>query len=333
MEIGAIMIFIQIIILIIGFAALVKGADIFVDGSAALARRFKVSSLIIGLTIVAFGTSAPELAVSTTAALKQSNDLALSNVVGSNIFNLLVVLGSCAVFAPVPSSTEVLKRDMPFSLIITALVWMLGGGAAFYAAEKSHSTSTNQVIGTIDRVDGIIILALFIGYMFFLIRSAKKHPEPDEEKHDNGSLLKNIVFMLLGIGLIVAGGQAVVNSAKEIAYSFGMSETLVGLTIVAAGTSLPELVTSIVAARKHETGLAVGNVVGSNLFNIMFILGITAVISPVAVSYESTIDILFLILVSALSYIFLITGKELNRWEGLTMIALYVAQVVYAVMR
>ena len=333
MEIGAIMIFIQIIILIIGFAALVKGADIFVDGSAALARRFKVSSLIIGLTIVAFGTSAPELAVSTTAALKQSNDLALSNVVGSNIFNLLVVLGSCAVFAPVPSSTEVLKRDMPFSLIITALVWMLGGGAAFYAAEKSHSTSTNQVIGTIDRVDGIIILALFIGYMFFLIRSAKKHPEPDEEKHDNGSLLKNMVFMLLGIGLIVAGGQAVVNSAKEIAYSFGMSETLVGLTIVAVGTSLPELVTSIVAARKHETGLAVGNVVGSNLFNIMFILGITAVISPVAVSYESTIDILFLILVSALSYIFLITGKELNRWEGLTMIALYVAQVVYAVMR
>ena len=236
-------------------------------------------------------------------------------------------------FAPVPSSTEVLKRDMPFSLIITALVWMLGGGAAFYAAEKSHSTSTNQVIGTIDRVDGIIILALFIGYMFFLIRSAKKHPEPDEEKHDNGSLLKNMVFMLLGIGLIVAGGQAVVNSAKEIAYSFGMSETLVGLTIVAVGTSLPELVTSIVAARKHETGLAVGNVVGSNLFNIMFILGITAVISPVAVSYESTIDILFLILVSALSYIFLITGKELNRWEGLTMIALYVAQVVYAVMR
>ena len=333
MEIGAIMIFIQIIILIVGFAALVKGADIFVDGSAALARRFKVSSLIIGLTIVAFGTSAPELAVSTTAALKQSNDLALSNVVGSNIFNLLVVLGSCAVFAPVPSSTEVLKRDMPFSLIITALVWMLGGGATFYAAEKSHSTSTNQVIGTIDRVDGIIILALFIGYMFFLIRSAKKHPEPDEEKHDNGSLLKNIVFMLLGIGLIVAGGQAVVNSAKEIAYSFGMSETLVGLTIVAVGTSLPELVTSIVAARKHETGLAVGNVVGSNLFNIMFILGITAVISPVAVSYESTIDILFLILVSALSYIFLITGKELNRWEGLTMIALYVAQVVYAVMR
>ena len=333
MEIGAIMIFIQIIILIIGFAALVKGADIFVDGSAALARRFKVSSLIIGLTIVAFGTSAPELAVSTTAALKQSNDLALSNVVGSNIFNLLVVLGSCAVFAPVPSSTEVLKRDMPFSLIITALVWMLGGGATFYAAEKSHSTSTNQVIGTIDRVDGIIILALFIGYMFFLIRSAKKHPEPDEEKHDNGSLLKNIVFMLLGIGLIVAGGQAVVNSAKEIAYSFGMSETLVGLTIVAVGTSLPELVTSIVAARKHETGLAVGNVVGSNLFNIMFILGVTAVISPVAVSYESTIDILFLILVSALSYIFLITGKELNRWEGLTMIALYVAQVVYAVMR
>lgn len=327
------MIFIQIIILIIGFAALVKGADIFVDGSAALARRFKLSSLIIGLTIVAFGTSAPELAVSTTAALKQSNDLALSNVVGSNIFNLLVVLGSCAVFAPVPSSTEVLKRDMPFSLIITALVWMLGGGAAFYAAEKSHSTSTNQVIGTIDRVDGIIILALFIGYMFFLIRSAKKHPELDEEKHDNGSLLKNLVFMFLGIGLIVAGGQAVVNSAKEIAYSFGMSETLVGLTIVAVGTSLPELVTSIVAARKHETGLAVGNVVGSNLFNIMFILGITAVISPVAVSCESTIDILFLILVSALSYIFLITGKELNRWEGLTMIALYVAQVVYAVMR
>lgn len=333
MEIGAIMVFIHIIILIIGFAALVKGADIFVDGSASLARRFKVSSLIIGLTIVAFGTSAPELAVSTTAALRQSNDLALSNVVGSNIFNLLVVLGVCAILSPVPSSEDVLKRDMPISVIITALVWLIGGGAAFCAADKNKSTDVHQISGTIDRIGGGILLVIFFVYMIMLIKNAKKNPEQDDTSMPNGSLVKDIVFMIAGLILIVAGGQAVVNSAKQVARSFGMSEMLIGFTIVAVGTSLPELVTSIVAARKHETGLAVGNVVGSNLFNIMFILGITAIIDPVSVSFEASMDILFLITVSMLSYVFLVSKKELSRIEGIVMTVLYVSQVIYAVVR
>ncbi len=319
------MIILNFVVLIVGFVALVKGADMFVDGSASLARKFHVPSLIIGLTIVALGTSAPELAVSTTAAFQHSNDIALSNVIGSNMFNLLCVLGICALFSPIPGSMEVIKRDFPISIAATLLVFVLGGGLALGMASKG------EVVGTISRLDGAIILAIFLAYMFMLIQNARKNPVKEENTNEVISLKKCIFFMILGIALIVGGGQAVVASAKEIAYTFGMSETLVGLTIVAVGTSLPELVTSIVAARKHENGLAMGNVVGSNLFNIMFILGTTAVINPVSVSYELSFNLIFLVLISILSYVFLLTKREVSRPEGAIMTLIYIAQVVFSV--
>lgn len=327
------MIFLDLIILVVGFIALVKGADIFVDGSASLARKLKVSGLIIGLTIVAFGTSAPELAVSTLAALRGSNDIALSNVTGSNIFNLLCVLGVCAILAPVPSSEDILKRDMPFSIIITVIVWIFGGGLFFINAMGDPGIANSQEIGVVGRLEGIILLIIFAVYMVVLIKASRKGSDNDSSEYTDKPMAKCIVFIVIGLVLIVVGGQAVVNSAKSIAYTCGMSETLVGLTIVAIGTSLPELVTSIVAARKNETGLAVGNVVGSNIFNIMFILGITTLINPVSVSLESSADLIVLVAVSIVSYIFLITNRELKRFEGIIMILLYVLQVSYAIVR
>ncbi len=321
------MIFLQFVILIVGFVALVKGADIFVDGSASLARKFHVPSLIIGLTIVALGTSAPELAVSTTAALKHSNEIAISNVVGSNTFNLLMVLGVCALFSPVPVTSEILKRDYPFSLIITGLVWLLGGGLALFTA------SAGQDVGTISRLDGVILLVIFVAYMLFLIKNAKDNKVETEEKQEELTMLKCVLYIVVGIALIVAGGQAVVSSAKEIAYTFGMSETLVGLTIVAIGTSLPELVTSVVASRKHENGLAIGNVVGSNIFNLMFILGISASINPMAVNFELSINLIILIFITILCYVFLFTKREISRWEGIIMVLIYIAQTVYSAIR
>lgn len=319
-----IMIFINFIVLAAGFAALVKSADLFVDGSASLARKFNVSGLIIGLTIVALGTSAPELAVSTTAALRHSNEIALSNVVGSNLFNLLCVLGSCAVFSPVPITPEIIKRDFPFSIIVTVLVLLFSGGLILHGADS-------QTIGTISRFEGFILLIAFFAYMFLLIQSAKNDPQEDPGNYADISLRKCTVLILAGVALIIAGGQAVVSSAKAIAYFFGMSETLVGLTVVAIGTSLPELVTSIVASRKHENGLAIGNVVGSNIFNIMFILGTTAVLHPLNVTYELSASLVYLILISAVSLFFITTNRELSRKEGAIMILLYVGQLAYKI--
>lgn len=319
------MLFVNILVLVIGFAALIKGADLFVDGSASLAKKYNVPSLIIGLTIVALGTSAPELAVSTIAALNHSNELALSNVVGSNMFNLLCVLGFCALFSPVPVSSEILKRDFPFSILMTVLILFFGGGLV--AGKAAGST-----VGMISRPEGLALLFIFAVYMFLLVRGAMHSQTEEETVYEDISLKKCILLMVVGVALIVGGGQAVVNSAKSIAYFFGMSETLVGLTIVAVGTSLPELVTSIVASRKHENGLAVGNVVGSNLFNLMFILGTTAVLNPLPVTYELTVNLLFLILISMMSFVFIATGKRLNRAEGALMCMLYVGQTALAIM-
>lgn len=319
------MIFVNFLVLVIGFAALIKGADLFVDGGAALARKFHVPRLIIGLTIVAFGTSAPELAVSTTAALNHSNEIALSNVIGSNMFNLLVVLGFCALFSPVPVSSEIIKRDFPISILMTVLVLVFGGG--LIAGKAAGST-----VGMISRPEGLILLIVFAVYMFLLVRSAMHSQTEEEAVQEDISLRKCFFLIVVGIALIVAGGQAVVNSAKSIAYFFGMSETLVGLTIVAVGTSLPELVTSIVASRKHENGLAVGNVVGSNMFNIMFILGTTAVLNPLPVTFELSVNLLFLLLISAVTFVFVTTGKQLNRAEGAIMCMMYVGQAAFAIM-
>ncbi len=325
------MILVNIVILLIGFVALIKGADLFVEGSSAMAKTFRVPGVIIGLTIVALGTSAPELAVSTLAAVQGSNEIAISNVVGSNIFNLLGVLGVCALIHPVPVDTGITKRDYPVTIGVTILV-MLGACATSILSGSWLRMSMSETVGTIGRTLAWVLLLFFVCYIAYLIYEAKKHPM-QEENFIAQPLWKSVFFLIVGIILIVAGGQGVVYAAKAIARTFGMTETLIGLTIVAVGTSLPELFTSVVAAKKGETGMAVGNVVGSNIFNMMFILGLSSMIQPVAVNVASLWDLWILTGVSVLVYIFSFTKRTIHRKEGVVMIVLYLVDMIFAVMR
>ena len=324
-----------IFLFILGFAALIKGADFFVDGSSSLARTLKVPSLIIGLTVVAMGTSAPELAVSTTAAIKEANELALSNVVGSNLFNLLVVLGFCAVIRPLLIEKSVLKRDYPFMIGITVLVF---GAAGFKVLTSLGSfdflhTPVLEDVGMLTRPFCIVLLVLFAAYIAMLIILAKKNKrEDDGDEIKQLPLWKSLLLIVGGLALIVGGGQVVVYSAKEVARTFGMSETLIGLTVVALGTSLPELVTSVVASRKGENELAVGNVVGSNIFNLLLILGVSGTVHPIAVNYASLIDLGILIIASVATLIFSVT-KKINRAEGIIMLLIYSGTITFAILR
>ena len=327
------MVFLDILLLVLGFAALIKGADWFVDGSAALARLFKVPGVIVGLTIVAMGTSAPELAVSASAALQGSNEIALSNVVGSNMFNLLMVLGICAIIHEIPVDEKIIKRDFPINIIVTLAVLIAVGRNAI-SMITGGSIVMNAEAGRVSRLTGLLLLIAFIIYIVFLIIEARKNPDAEEETNTKSySPLKCFILILIGIGLIVGGGQAVVYSAKEIARIAGMSETLIGLTVVALGTSLPELVTSIVAAGKGETGMAVGNVVGSNIFNLMLILGTSAVIHPIGVNLESVFDLAILTLITAFTFICCCRGRSLKRVEGILMVLLYIGSMVFAALR
>ena len=318
------------VLLVVGFIALIKGADLFVDGSSGLAKNFRVPGVVIGLTIVAMGTSAPELAVSTSAALKGANEIALSNVIGSNIFNLLVVLGICAVIHPMPIDKTIIKRDFPISIGITVLT-LIAVGAPFLISGNIAEAKMSDNIGEVSRIYSIILLGMFVSYIAMLIISARKDPQ-EEDGTEPSPLWQCILLILVGVACIIAGGQFVVNSAKAIAVGFGVSETLIGLTIVALGTSLPELVTSIVASRKGENGLAVGNVVGSNIFNILFILGVSCTIHPIAVNFASLIDMAVLIAVSLMTLIFA-GSKNIGRVRGAVMVAVYIADVVFAVLR
>ena len=314
--------------LIGGFIALVKGADVFVNGSAALAKIFHVPSLIIGLTIVALGTSAPELAVSSSAALQGSNEIALSNVLGSNVFNLLGVLGVCAIIHPLPVEKAVLKRDFPFSIMVTALVLIVSCAPALLRG-LPVKLDFEQEVGMVTRLTGLLLIVLLVGYICILIYSTKKHTA-EEAEEEKTPVWKCLLLIAAGLVLIIFGGKAVVYGAREIARAAGMTETLIGLTIVAIGTSLPELVTSIVAARKGETGLAIGNVIGSNIFNILFILGVSSLINPIAVNAASLCDITLLLGISLLAFLFSSSAGRIARAEGIAMVVIYIADVVFA---
>ena len=315
------------IILVIGFVLLIKGADFFVEGSSSVAKKFNVPSLIIGMTIVAMGTSLPELAVSVTASMVGNNTLAVSNVAGSNIFNLMVVCGACALFTPLTIEKNTLLKEFPFSIICAGLLVVLG------------------FLGmSLGRVDGIIFLVIFIVYLLWMIRSAKqarnaedKLEEAEEEFIEEEikilPMWKCLLFIVGGMIAIKFGGDFVVDGASAIAAGFGLSQTLIGLTIVALGTSLPELVTSIVAARKDEVDMALGNVIGSNIFNILLILGVAAAISPITFLTENIIDIVILIVMSLVVWIFAWTSKEINRKEGIMMLLMYAAYMVYICIR
>ena len=309
-----------IIGVVVGFVLLVKGADFFVEGSGSVAKKFNVPVFIIGMTIVAMGTSAPECAVSISASLRGINGMAISNVIGSNIFNLLVVCGVCALFQPLVIKKDTLKKEFPFSVLVAVILGVMG------------------LIGmTVGHVDGIILVVIFAFFLYWMVLSARKSMQAGEdveaEEIKDLPIWKCLVFIGGGMAAIVIGGQIVVNSAETIARGFGLSETLIGLTICSIGTSLPELVTSVVAAKKNQAGMALGNVIGSNIFNILLVGGLASAISPIAVNSNNLIDIVILIAVSL--YIMILVWKKqlLTRAGGVSMLVIYAAYMVYICVR
>lgn len=297
-----------------GFVLLIKGADIFVEGSSSIAKILKIPSVIIGLTIVSIGTSLPEAAVSITAGLAGSSDMALGNIIGSNMFNLLVVIGASAVFLPIVPPKEILRRDMLWNISMTAVLFL------FIFNKK------------ISRIEGAVLLAALLVYLVLLIKNALKS-RTEEDVTEKRSVPKSLLFIIIGVAAIILGGNLVVNNASLIAKSLGMSDALVALTIVAIGTSLPELVTSIVAAKKGESGIALGNAVGSCLFNIMFILGASSLLTPINAANELLIDTGILIAVCILMFLFISTGKKITRLEGAFCLLLYAAYSAYIIIR
>ena len=309
-------ILLQVVLLLVGFVFLIKGSDFFVDGASSVASLLKIPTIIVGLTIVAFGTSAPEAAVSITSSWTGSNAMAVGNVIGSNLFNMLMVIGIAALLSNLLMEKSVLEKDLPFLVGITIL-W-----AVFI------------VIGwNISQIEGIILLVILLAYIIYLVRSARKSKDADVVEKPKLSLPKSIIFILVGIAGIVLGGDLVVNSASDIAIALGMSEALVGLTIVAIGTSLPELVTSITALRKGENQLVIGNVIGSNIFNILFVLGASSAISAIPLDSSLLIDVLFMVAVTILCYIFGKTQDKYDKKEGIILIALFIVYMAFAIIR
>ena len=299
----------NIISLIIGFILLIKGADLFVDSASGIAKRFGIPSLIIGMTIVAMGTSAPELSVSITSAIKGLNDMSIANVVGSNIFNTLMILGVSSLFNKLKINSY---KDIVVMMISSVMLLVC---------------CINNKLGIIN---GIALLVMFSIFMWNQIKDAKGGEIEDEVVHR--PMLLTVLLGIIGMCAIIGGGNLVVNSASVIATNLGMSENLVGLTIVAMGTSLPEFITSVIATRKGEIDIAVGNVVGSNIFNILFVLGIAGIINPMTVSLVAIYDIAILVIVSVL-VLFVTRKKEINKYNGLMLIAIYVCYLSYTIIR
>lgn len=317
--------FINLLLLVVGMVLLIKGADFFVDGASGIAKKFGIPSLIIGLTLVSLGTSAPEISISINAVLAGSCDMSVGNVVGSNICNMFLILGVSALFTPLIISQDIRKYDIPFmiGMFISLMVF-------------SYLITPN----VINWYEGVIFLLLFIFYTLFLIMRAKKAPVVEEESEENKpNIIKCVIFVILGLAAIIFGGDLVVDNAQAIALEFGMSEALVGLTIVAVGTSLPELVTSVVAAFKKEGDIAVGNVIGSCIFNIVLILGLSSVFAPVgpagslAVQSAMIFDMVIMLIGSISLLAISCFSKKVNRWQGALFLIAYVSYIVYIIIR
>jgi cation:H+ antiporter len=315
--------------LIIGFILLIKGADFFVDSASAIARKFHISPLIVGLTIVAMGTSAPEAVVSIIAAIDGNGDMVIGNVVGSNIVNTTLLLGVTVVVAPVLMDYDTVNKDTVISFFTAVALFILAGG-----------WWTAAGMNTVGRLDGILILvlfALFLVYVFMkTLRSREATMDKEAAMEDTGDSKpwwQLIIILVLGLAAIIWGGDLVVNSATEIALALGMSQALVGLTIVALGTSLPELVTSVAAAMKGQASMAVGNLIGSNIFNILMVTGLSATIVPLSVAPSLMIDIIILIVISILVFILGHTGYKISRTEGILLIVVYVIYLIYIIIR
>ncbi|MBF8962023.1 calcium/sodium antiporter [Pontibacter sp. FD36] len=315
------------ILFALGFVFLIKGADMLVSGASSVAKRFNISDMVVGLTIVSFGTSLPELIINIMSSMQGQSELAIGNVFGSNVANLLLIIGVTAIICPLPIQRNTILTEIPFSLIATLLVGFLANAVLF-----GDKTSL-----FISRVDGGILLFFFVLFMAYIYNIAKTNKDEVIEEDDEPmmSIPKSVLYMVLGgVGLFL-GGKWVVDGAVSIAQSFGLSESFIGLTIVAIGTSLPELVTSAMAAFRRNIDIAIGNVIGSNIFNLLWILGISAVINPLPFNVVSNSDIMVMIFASTLLVVVIPIGKKntIDRWNGIFFLAIYVAYIVFLIQR
>lgn len=305
---------IHYLVIIAGIVIVLRGAERLTKGAVGLAERLKIPQIVIGLTIVAVGTSMPEFFVSFLSALKGTPDLAVGNVVGSNILNTYFIVGMAAMFAPITILKSTVKRDIPFALLASAVLLGLG------------------LNGNIDRMDAGILLILFSFFMAVTLHNAKGQQEEQEGKKEQMKPLKAILFIIIGLGFLIFGSNIFVDAATKVASSLGVSDAVIGLTIVAGGTSLPELATSIVAARKGNSGIAIGNVLGSNVFNILMILGITGLIAPMEIRGITTVDFLMMLVGVMFLWLFSFTKYTISRWEGVLLSLIYIGYVVYLIM-
>jgi len=318
--------FLNIFLLVVGFIFVIKGADFLVDGASSIARRLKVSSLVIGLTIVAFGTSAPELVVNLVSSINGASDIAIGNILGSNIFNVFFILGIAAIIYPLQVTKGTVWKEIPMSLLAALLVGLLSADRILDGNNFSE----------ISRIDGLVLLSFFIIFIYYTFGISKTQEiKTEDELVKNVPTWKSILFIIIGLLGLIFGGKWVVESAVFIASSLGMSQSLIGLTIVAIGTSLPELATSIVAVMKRNIDIAVGNVVGSNIFNVFFILGISSFINPIPFNNNSMFDVFMASLASLLLFIFMFIRKKhiLERWQGLIFVLIYIGYTVFIILR
>jgi len=312
------------LLLVIGFILLIKGADFFVDGASNIASLLHIPPILVGLTIVAFGTSAPEATVSIIAALEGSSDISIGNVIGSNILNTTLVVGLAAFIFPLKVETQTIKKEIPFTFLSGIVLLVLMSDAVLLGL-------TNQI----NRSDGIILLLFLSIFLFYVFEVAinsrdKTHREPELS---NKSWGKSILITVIGLAGIIYGGNLVVENAKTIAYALGMSETLVGLTIIAIGTSLPELVTSVTAALKKQSEIALGNIVGSNIFNILFVLGASSVISPFAINQQVFTDTYIMLILTIILFAFSRTKYRIGKKEGISLVVIYLLYLMYIIIR
>lgn len=313
---------IQILILIVSLALIVYGANWLVDGASAIARRAGISEFVIGLTIVGFGTSCPELVVSLTGAIQGNSDVSVGNVVGSNIFNILLILGLTAIIAPVAVTDSNRKRDIPITLLVTFLLVFCG---------MSSSIAGIGSCDNLSRIEGIVFLIIFAAYLYYCFKSDSGASDEDESGRKINSIWVAILLVAAGLAGLIFGGKFFVNSATAIAGMLGVSDKFIAITVLAGGTSLPELATCIVAAAKHKQQLALGNILGSNVFNILLILGASAVVSPLSLAGMNMIDIGTLLLSAVLIWLWTYTGRRdrIDRWEGAVLLLTFAAYYVY----
>lgn len=314
----------SVLLIVVGLLLLVKGADYLVKGASALARKYNISDLAIGLTIVAFGTSAPELVVNVFAAVQNHPDLVLGNIVGSNNFNLFVILGLAGVIVPLTVQSSTVWKEIPFSLLAAILLFLLANDAMFFGSEHN----------TLSRIDGMLLLIGFGAFLYYVYRQARNSGS-ECSSPQTMTLFRMVLLILGGLAGLVIGGRLVVSGSVSIAQEFGVSEKIIGLTIVAMGTSLPELATSVVAAIKKNSEIAIGNIVGSNIFNILFILGISSVITPVSFNTAFNLELVILMMGTALLFAFMFSGrkKRLDRWEAALFLIIFIAYTLFLILK